>query len=178
MRPGTVSSTSPARITGRASSCAAVTAPWLAAAAIPTRFAAGSSTSATFRKLPAAVTMTSALSDSVSTTSAVDRCAVRDAHGPSQHTEVEQPKCELGVAWWHIVESIDPHVVRGRRQLARVDNEIDRNARKRGTGLIEHPAAHATRRLRVCVDGDAQKYRRENCCYPEAHRASRASSRV
>ena len=55
---------------GRASSCAAVTAPWLAAAAMPTRFAAGSSTSAMFRNVLAPVTMTSALSESVSTTSA------------------------------------------------------------------------------------------------------------
>src|SRR5688572_16770472 len=55
---------------GRASSCIAVIAPWLAADAMPTRFSAGLATSATFRNVDVPVTTTSALIDSVSTASA------------------------------------------------------------------------------------------------------------
>ena len=52
--PGTVSSTSPARVIGRASSWRAVIAPWLADCAIPRRFCAGFSASARFVKVDSA----------------------------------------------------------------------------------------------------------------------------
>ncbi len=67
--PGTVSSTSAVRITGRASSWRAVIAPWLADWAIPTRFSAGRSTSARLVNVDLPVTVTSAVSDSESTAS-------------------------------------------------------------------------------------------------------------
>src|SRR2546422_11756951 len=69
--PGTVSRTSPGRITGRAPTCTAVTAPWLAADAIPTRFSAGFATSAMFRNVAGPGTTTSARSDNVMTTLAM-----------------------------------------------------------------------------------------------------------
>ncbi len=72
--PGTVSSTSPVRIIGRASSCLKVMAPWLAAAAMPTRFSAGFSTSAMLRKVDVPVTTTSAVSDSSRVESTVAVC--------------------------------------------------------------------------------------------------------
>jgi hypothetical protein len=59
---------------GRASSCFAVIAPWLAALAIPTRFSAGFSRSAILRNVRVPVTTTSAVSDTPSTASAVTVC--------------------------------------------------------------------------------------------------------
>jgi hypothetical protein len=52
-----------------------------------------------------------------------------------------------------IVEAIDASGVGGRVPLARARDEIDHDAGKRGTGLIEHPAAHTTGRLGVCRCG-------------------------
>ena len=56
-------------MTGRVSSCAAVTVPRLLDAAMPTRFSAGFSMSATLRNVRAPVTTTSALTASVITAS-------------------------------------------------------------------------------------------------------------
>ena len=67
--PGTVSSTSAGRASGRPSICLAVTAPSEAASAIPMRLSDGFSTSARFLNVRWPVTVTSAVSASVSTTS-------------------------------------------------------------------------------------------------------------
>ncbi len=56
---------------GRASSCAAVIAPWLADCAMPTRLSVGFSTSARFANVRAPVTVTSALSARCKTASTV-----------------------------------------------------------------------------------------------------------
>ena len=57
------------RISGRASSCRAVMAPWLADCATPTTLSAGRSTSARLVKVDLPVTVTSALSASCSVAS-------------------------------------------------------------------------------------------------------------
>ena len=116
---------------GRASSCAAVIAPWLAADAMPTRFSAGFSTSAMFRNVAVPVTTTSAFSDSVSTTSAVTDAAAVDDDVPAQHAEVEQPERELGVARRHRLEPILPGLVRRGGQFGGANDEIDGDAGKR-----------------------------------------------
>ena len=69
--PGTVSSTSVARLTGRTASCAAVIAPSLPADAIPTRFSAGFSISARLRNVRGAVMTMSALTATTIRTLAV-----------------------------------------------------------------------------------------------------------
>ena len=118
--PGTVSSTSPARITGRASSCAAVTAPWLAADAMPDEILG--------RVLDVGDVSERAASGhdhvGVQRRASGRRPRYRDARLPThdpcaQHAEIEQAKCELGAAGRHVVELIRAGLVGHGRQLAR-----------------------------------------------------------
>ena len=135
---------------GRASSCAAVMAPWLAAAAMPTRFSAGFSTSATLRNVLVPVTTTSAVNDSARVTSAVSGCAAGDGHGAPQHAEIEQAKRQLRRAWRDGVEAIVTGGIRRGTCLARADEKIDSDAWKRRARLIEDATADHPHRLRRC----------------------------
>ena len=103
---------------GRPSSCAAVTAPWLAAAAMPMRLAAGSSTSATFRKVPAPVTTTSALSESIMTTSAVTDAPVVTPTGRRSTLKFSRRNVSSAFPGGTAIESVGSRLVRDRRQLA------------------------------------------------------------
>ena len=71
----------------------------------------------------------------------VHRRAVRHADRPSKHTEVERPERELGDAAWDVVKTIRAGFVGSGGQLARVHNQVDGDARKGCTRLIEDATA-------------------------------------
>jgi hypothetical protein len=64
----------------------------------------------------------------------------------------EQPKRELGVACRNGIETIAAGFVGGRSLLARVNEQVDRDARKRCTRLIEDAPADLAVRLCVGVE--------------------------
>ena len=106
MTPGTVSSTSPARMIGRASSCRAVIAPWLADCAMPTRFSAGFSTSARLANVRLPVTVTSALSDRCRTTSTRTAAATTTSTSRRELAKLIRREDELIAARRNAIEAI------------------------------------------------------------------------
>ena len=82
--------------------------------------------------------------------------ATADGDRTSQHAEVEEAVCELGVARRHILETVTADVVGNGRQLHAVDDEdeINRDAGKRRPGLIENAAADTTQRVRVSANAN------------------------
>ena len=135
--PGTVSSTSPVRINGRASSCRAVMAPWLADCAMPTRFSAGRSTSARLVKVDLPVTVTSALSESCSVTSSRSGPAAVTAISTSHGAEVDQGEGHHRPARRHAVEAVGAARVRLRPPRRRGSGgQLDEDPGQRVAGLV------------------------------------------
>ncbi len=172
--PGTVSSTSPVRISGRVSSCRAVMAPWLADCATPTTLSAGRSTSARLVKVDRPVTVTSALSASCSVASIRSGPAARHVDLTAHSAEVDQGEGHHGPAGRDAVEAVGaalrPSAPAAPARLPRSARRGPRAARRRSgrgrsrrpRGLVPRPARRrrgrrgrttANRRARCDIEG-------------------------